>query len=168
MVNGVNGTRVILATVVIFLAGGVTGGIVVRTYAPKVVKRTHVSPPLPISHDRRQEYIAKLDRELELTDEQQVKIEQILAASQKRMKQIWEPFEPQVKEEYRRTRREIFEVLTPEQQVEMKSWRKWDNKGEKKGDGENRSKDAEKSQKPMSQADEKQKCCARRPLLYCF
>lgn len=167
MVKGVNGTRIILATVVIFLAGGVTGGIMVRTYAPKIVKRTHVSPPLPISHDRRQEYISKLDRELELSDEQQVKIEEILAASQKRMKQIWEPFEPQVKDEYRRTRREIFEVLTPEQQAEMKSWRKW----EKKGDGDNRSKDpkeADKPQKSANQADEKQKCCARPPLLYCF
>lgn len=167
MVNGVNGFRVVLAAVVIFLAGGVTGGIVARTYAPKVVKRTHVSPPLPISHDRRQEYVAKLDHKLGLTDEQQSKIEGILAASQKRMKQIWEPFEPQVKEEYRRTRREIFEVLTPEQQAEMKSWRKGDHKGDNKKDArdEHRSKDP---QKPASQADEKQKCCARPPLLYCF
>jgi Spy/CpxP family protein refolding chaperone len=122
----VNRWRVILAAVVIFLAGVATGAVVVRTYAPKIVKRTHVSPPLPIGNDRRQEYIAKLDRELQLTPEQRGKIEMILAASQKRMKGIWEPMEPQVKEEYRRTRREISEILTPEQQEKMKQWRKGD------------------------------------------
>ena len=131
-----NRWRVILAVVVIFLAGAGTGGALVRTFAPKVVKRTHVSPPLPVGHERRQEYIEKLDRELQLTAEQRGKVEEILAASQKRMKEIWEPLEPQVKEEYKRSRREISEVLTPEQQAKMKSWRKDrdDRKGEKKGE----------------------------------
>ena len=119
-----NRWRVILATVVIFLAGAATGGVVVRTYAPKIVKRTHISPPLPIGQDRRDEYLAKLDRELQLTPQQRQKVEAILCESQKRMKEIWEPFEPEVKEEYRRTRREISEVLTPEQQAKMKQWRK--------------------------------------------
>jgi hypothetical protein len=95
----VNRWRIILAAAVIFCAGGATGALVVRTYAPKVVKRMHVSPPLPVSNDRRQEYISKLDRELQLTPEQRTLVEQILAASQKRMKQIWEPLEPEVKEE---------------------------------------------------------------------
>jgi len=116
--------RVILATVVIFLAGAASGGVVVRTYAPKIVKRTHISPPLPIGQDRRDEYLAKLDRELQLTPEQRKQVEAILCESQKRMKEIWEPLEPDVKEEYRRTRREISEVLTPEQQAKMKQWRK--------------------------------------------
>jgi Spy/CpxP family protein refolding chaperone len=120
----VNRWRIILATVVIFLAGAATGGIVVRTYAPKIVKRMHISPPLPIGQDRRDEYLAKLDRELQLTPDQRVQVAAILSESQTRMKELWEPVEPQVKEEYRRTRREISEVLTPEQQAKMKQWRK--------------------------------------------
>ena len=136
-----NRWRVILAVVVIFLAGAGTGGALVRTFAPKVkteYRRTHVSPPLPVGNERRQEYLAKLDRELQLNADQRVKIEEILAASQKRMKEIWEPMEPQVKEEYRRTRREISEVLTPEQQAKMKNMRKGRDdrdRGEKKAQG---------------------------------
>ena len=128
-----NRWRVILAAIVIFAAGVASGAVVVRTYAPRIVKRTHVSPPLPIGHDRRQEYISKLDRELQLTPEQRAKIETILADSQKRMKELWEPMEPQVKEEYRRTRREISETLTPEQQEKMQQWRKGEKGDNKKG-----------------------------------
>jgi hypothetical protein len=147
----VNRWRIILAAATIFLAGVATGAVVVRNFAPKVVKRTHVSQPLPISHDRRQEYISKLDRELQLTPQQRGQVEQILAASQKRMKQIWEPLEPQVKEEYRRTRREISEILTPEQQVKMEKMRKDSKKDE------NRSKETGKA----GETAEKQKCCAK-------
>ena len=144
-----NRWRVILAAIVIFGAGVATGAVVVRTYAPKIVKRTHVSPPLPIGHDRRQEYIAKLDRELQLTPEQRAKIETILADSQKRMKEIWEPMEPQVTEEYRRTRREISEILTPEQQEKMQQWRKGDKGDSKKS-----------SEKPEAQRKcTKDSCC---------
>jgi Spy/CpxP family protein refolding chaperone len=154
----VNRWRIILAAAIIFGTGAATGGLVVRTYAPKVVKRMHVSPPLPIGNDRRQEYISKLDRELTLTADQRTQIEQILAASQKRMKQIWEPLEPQVKDEYKRSRREISEVLTPEQRAKMDKWRKDGKKDEKKETG-----------KLPGDADEKQKCCARiAPLEFCF
>jgi Spy/CpxP family protein refolding chaperone len=126
--------RDILAIVVIFLAGAATGAVVVRTYAPKIVKRMHISPPLPIGQDRRDEYLAKLDRELQLTPDQRVQVGAILSESQTRMKELWEPVEPQVKEEYRRTRREIFEVLTPEQQAKMKQWHKDKDKDNKAGE----------------------------------
>jgi len=116
----VNRWKVILAAVVIFLAGATTGGVVVRTYAPKVAKRTHTSPPVPISSQRRQEYLSKLDRELALTPEQHKQAEGILASSQERMKKLWEPVEPQIKEEYRRTRKEIADVLDPDQREKMK------------------------------------------------
>lgn len=144
-----NRWRVILAATVIFLTGFATGGVVVRTYAPKIVKRTHVSPPLPIGHDRRQEYIAKLDRELQLTPEQRAKVEAILAESQKRMKEIWDPMEPQVKEEYRRTRREISDILTPEQQEKMKQWRKGEKVEPKPGE------------KPSGEKPEAQRNCTK-------
>ena len=129
----VNRWRVILAAAVIFLAGAGTGAVVVRTYAPKIVKRTHISPPLPIGEDRRREYVEKLNRELHLTAEQRAQTEQILVESQERMKTIWDPIAGDVKDEYRRTRKEIWEILTPEQQAKMKTLRKGE-KGEKADD----------------------------------
>jgi hypothetical protein len=44
-------------------------------------------------------------------------------ASQQRMKTIWDGIEPQVHEEYRSSRHDIFEILNPEQREKMKSWR---------------------------------------------
>jgi hypothetical protein len=114
--------KVILAAVVIFFAGASTGALIVRNFAPKIVRRTHVSPPVPLSSTRRQEYLSKLDHELSLTPEQRQAAEVILSASQERMKQIWEPVEPKIKEEYRRTRREIADLLNPEQREKMKRW----------------------------------------------
>jgi Spy/CpxP family protein refolding chaperone len=145
----VNRWRVILAAAVIFLAGAGTGAVVVRTYAPKIVKRTHISPPLPIGEDRRREYVEKLNRELHLTAEQRAQTEQILVESQERMKTIWDPIAGDVKDEYRRTRKEIWEILTPEQQAKMKTWRKGD-KGDK---GEDKKEDA--SQRNCT----KDQCC---------
>ena len=146
-----NRWRVILATIVIFLAGAAAGGVVVRTYAPRIVKWTEISPPLPIGKHRLEEYLAKLDRELQLTPEQRQKVAAILAASQTRMKELWEPVEPRVKEEYRRTRREISEVLTPEQQAKMKQWRK---------DKENKDKSGEKLPNTAAQRNcTKDSCC---------
>lgn len=142
----VNRWRVILAAAVIFLAGAGTGGVLVRSYAPKVVKRLHVSPPLPTTPERRSEYISKLDREVQLTPAQRTVVEEILAASQKRMKLLWEPMEPQVKEEYRRTRREISEILTPEQQEKMKHWRK------------DRDKDGKESWKGTNKVESQKRC----------
>ena len=98
---------------------------VVRAYAPKIVHRTHVTPPVQMSTEHRMEYVKKLDRELQLTPEQHQKVEAIIAASQERMKKVWDGVEPQVKEEYRCSRRDIFEILTPEQKEKMKQrWRR--------------------------------------------
>ena len=153
-----NRWRVILAAAVIFLAGAGTGGALVRSFAPRIVKRMHVSPPLPIGPDRREEYLSKLDHELQLTPEQRRTAEGILAASQKRMKEIWEPFEPQVKEEYRRTRREISEILTPAQQERMKQMRKDEHRGRDNGKPGNDKSD--KGEKPEAQRQcTKVSCC---------
>ena len=65
------------------------------------------------------------------------------------------------KGEYRRTRREISEVLNPDQQAKFKSWRKGD-KGDKDGKSAGENKQVQKSGDP---ADEKQKCCIKPTLL---
>jgi Spy/CpxP family protein refolding chaperone len=116
--------KVLLVAFVIFAAGAATGALVVRNYAPKIIHRTHVTPPMQMTIEHRMEYVNKLDRELHLTPEQRQKVETIIAASQQRMKTIWDGVEPQVKEEYRCSRRDISEVLTPEQREKMRAWRK--------------------------------------------
>jgi hypothetical protein len=142
----VNRWKAILAVLVIFTAGAATGGFVVRTYAPRIVTRTHVTPALPISFEKRMEYVDKLDKEIQLTGEQRKKVENIIAASQARIKDVWRDCEPQLKEEYRRTRKEISEILSPEQQEKMKHFRK---------DRENRSE--KEATKPRSEKFDK-KC----------
>jgi Spy/CpxP family protein refolding chaperone len=114
--------KVLSAAFVIFAAGAATGGILVRTFVPRIEKRTHVTPPLPMSTQKRMEYVDKLAREVQLTPEQRQKVEGIIAASQERMKIIWDGVAPRVKEEYHCSRREISEILTPEQRDKMKRW----------------------------------------------
>ncbi len=119
--------KVIFAACVIFLAGTATGGMLIRTYAPRVEHRTHVTPPVQISTEHRMEYVNKLNRELQLTPDQRQKVEAIIAASQLRMKTLWDKIEPEVKEEYRCSRRDIFAVLAPEQRERMRQ--RWHHNG---------------------------------------
>lgn len=111
---------ILATTLIVFGAGAITGAVAVRVYAPKIIHKTHPAPPLPVSSERRNDYLSKLDRELELTPEQHERVEKILAASQQRMKVLWQQIEPQTREEYRRARAEICDLLTPEQQEKMK------------------------------------------------
>jgi Spy/CpxP family protein refolding chaperone len=130
--------KVLLVAFVIFAAGAATGAMVVHTYAPRILYRTHVTPPVQMSTEHRMEYVKKLDRELQLTPEQRQKVEAIIAASQERMKKIWEVVEPQVKEEYGCSRRDISEILTPEQREKMKQ--RWHRNGSRNnGNGTNTS-----------------------------
>jgi hypothetical protein len=114
--------KAIAAALVIFAAGLVTGLAVARTLAEKSI--THAAPPPPAQRgDRRKEYLAKLDRELHLTAEQHQQAEQLLTASQERIKKNWEEVHPKMREEYQRTREEINKLLTPEQQELYKAMR---------------------------------------------
>lgn len=143
--------RVILAAVVIFLAGAITGSVATRVYAPKIIHRTHVPAPLPVGPERRQAYLSKLDRELQLTPDQRQKVEAILAESQQRMKVLWRRMEPDTKEEYRRTAREISAVLTPEQAENFKRMRHGrDRKNDKGEKGEKSERGDEKRSKTPS------------------
>lgn len=114
--------KVILAVIIIFAAGAATGGMLVRTYAPKIVKRTQYTPGPPFPSTKA--YLDRLDRELRLTPEQRTKIEAILVQSQGRVRKLWEPISPAAREEYKRTRKEISEVLDEQQREKMKRWRR--------------------------------------------
>ncbi len=102
-----NTWKVILATVVIFSAGVFTGGL--------LVKQTSRPEPVPSPKFGRIEMLRRLSQLLTLTPEQNEQLDTIMRESQERTKVFWELLEPELRAEFRKTRDEIREVLTPEQ-----------------------------------------------------
>jgi hypothetical protein len=146
--------KVILATLVIFVAGVLTGAIVTRfaarpphpllrfrepeTKAPVLVSSNR-EPRLTLPFSRpparglSKEFLARLDEELKLAPEQHRRIDKILEESQKRNKQLWETIAPELREEMKHTREQIREVLTPEQRKRMDELMKRPPKAPKEG-----------------------------------
>jgi Spy/CpxP family protein refolding chaperone len=107
----------------IFGAGVVTGGLLVRTRvvqhqiapaAPTTAASASATPMANVAPGR-QMFIQRVRNELDLTPEQSAKVDEIMAESQKRIAKIYEPVTPQAREETRRVRQEIMGLLTPEQ-----------------------------------------------------
>ena len=106
----------------IFGAGVVTGGLLVRTRvvqhqiapAPTTAAPASATPMANVAPGR-QMFIQRVRNELDLTPEQSAKVDEIMAESHKRIAKIYEPVTPQAREETRRVRQEIMGLLTPEQ-----------------------------------------------------
>jgi hypothetical protein len=117
----VNTWKVILATMVIFGAGVVTGGLLVRqTILVHPSKQSHPNinrsiPPAPGS--TRIEFLRRAERELDLTPEQHAQADKLIAESQERAKKIVEPVAPKLRDELNQTKSQFRALLTPEQQI---------------------------------------------------
>jgi hypothetical protein len=138
----VNTWKVILATLVIFVAGVVTGGLLVsysdraqqkqrRSFSRENPNRPMGSVPgsgpnlreaqrppiLPnrLPHVLSIEFLQKLDSELHLTADQRERIEKIIIAGQQRNKELWERIAPELRREIAESQKRIREELTPEQ-----------------------------------------------------
>lgn len=141
-----NTWKVILATLVIFVAGVVTGGLLV-SYADRAqqknrrfLPRDNVRLPANANHSPlgsprepqtrlpnllqnrmprgvSMEFLQKLDSEVRLTPEQRERIEKIIADGQLRNKELWERVAPEMRREIAETQKLIREELTPEQRV---------------------------------------------------
>jgi hypothetical protein len=119
----VNSWKVILATLVIFGSGVVTGGLLV-SYAVHANIVQHPTPP-PMQQPQQQaltpwmqrarELLRLMDRDLDLTPEQHKRIEKLIGESAERTKKLWEPITPQMGKEMQKLHREIRDELTPEQ-----------------------------------------------------
>jgi len=137
-----NSWKIILAAVVIFGAGVVTGGLLV-----KCVDRTHQAhrPPLEVTappqtggHDQPprpgdlpklrppemwgkegKDFVRKLDHALQLTPDQREVIHKIIADGQKRNGEIWSNAVPQMRHVMQEVTQHIREQLTPEQQKQF-------------------------------------------------
>jgi hypothetical protein len=117
----VNSWKVILATVVIFGAGVLTGTLVAR-YSASLYEHPRRQGPGFRSAEfgspggMRLEFLRRIGRELDLNAEQQERIDRVLKQSQDRTRKLMEPVGPQLRQEVQRAKVEFREVLTPAQQ----------------------------------------------------
>jgi Spy/CpxP family protein refolding chaperone len=111
----VNAWKPILAALIIFAAGVITGGLIAPAKPEPSGGAQPAKAPLPMFPQHRVEYLRRLQRQLDLTPDQRTRIEQHLSASQERLKTMWAPMAPAAREEARQVRRQILEELTPEQ-----------------------------------------------------
>jgi hypothetical protein len=115
----VNSWKVILATMVIFGTGVVTGGLLVhyseggRNARPPHGAVGNRPGQLPNAGMVRVDFLRRAGRELELTTEQQERMDKIIKESQERTRKVMAPY---LREELQRTRAEFREVLTAQQQ----------------------------------------------------
>lgn len=118
-----NAWKVILATLAIFVAGVVTGALLVvysgRSFVTRPARGTSNPRPnqLATPGTMRLDFLRRVQRDLDLTPEQREHIDRIVKESQERMRKIEEPVTPAIREEFRRTKDEFREVLTPEQRL---------------------------------------------------
>ena len=122
-----NPWKFILATVLIYGAGVVTGALVTT-----LVERPHraagrPSQQLTYNQIQRAEFLGRLQKQLNLTPEQHERIGQILRDSNQRTKPYWDPVAAKMKDEVRTVTDKIRAELTPDQvakfDVEIKASR---------------------------------------------
>jgi Spy/CpxP family protein refolding chaperone len=122
----VNTWKVILATLVIFGAGVITGALVVNLSARMTAQPVAPPPPIHVQVEKREQQqqtdlLHRMDKQLELTSEQHGKLEKILKDSQKRTKFVRDQISPQLRAELERVRKEIMAELTPDQQKKFEA-----------------------------------------------
>jgi hypothetical protein len=115
----VNTWKVILATMLIFGTGVITGGLLVRESekirAPRPLKPVALRQLQPTAGGMRIELLRRMERELDLAPEQRELVDRIIKESQERTRKIMEPVSPQIREELQNTKERFRAVLTPEQ-----------------------------------------------------
>jgi Spy/CpxP family protein refolding chaperone len=119
----VNTWKVILATMVIFATGVVTGGLLVRhsdhIRPARPAHQTNSTRPLPplSTGGIKLEFLRRVQRELDLSPEQREQADKVISASQERVKKLMEPVSPKLREEFAQTKEEFRAVLTPDQKA---------------------------------------------------
>ncbi len=110
-----NPWKFILATVLIYGTGVVTGALVIKLADRPLLVATKPAPQLTYSQIQRAEFLSRLQKQINLTPEQHERIGQILRESNQRTKPYWDPVAAKMKEEVRAVTDKIRAELTPEQ-----------------------------------------------------
>lgn len=118
-----NTWKVILATVVIFGAGVITGALAVRQ-TPTLNAPVRQRPPVPnrsgiisAAGDLRLEFLRRAQRELDLSPDQRERIDKIIKDSQERTRKLMEPVAPELHAELQQTKEQFLQVLSPDQRT---------------------------------------------------
>ena len=101
--------KVILATLVIYCAGLITGALVIKTSRP-VASREMSAPPAWVFQGPdfvQQRFLERMKKELSLTPEQDRRLEVVLRESRERIKNWWEIISPEMQAELREVREKI-------------------------------------------------------------
>jgi Spy/CpxP family protein refolding chaperone len=109
--------KVILATLAIFGAGLVVGGLVERRIADNAPLTLFSTPRS--GQTRLQSLLRRMDRELALTPDQHAQIEKIIAARQEHTRELYKPVALEMNKQTASACEQIREVLTPEQQAKF-------------------------------------------------
>jgi hypothetical protein len=128
----VNSLKVILATIVIFGAGVITGGLLVdHVKHPAYSKPAH--PPTPPAPPNgmgempgqlrapilNKQFVEQLNDQLQLTKEQREQIQKIISQGQQSTRDLWKLVGPQFQLVWRETRQQIRSVLNPDQRKQF-------------------------------------------------
>jgi hypothetical protein len=121
--------KVIFATLVIFAAGALTGGVLVMN-AYRVFRKDNpvpvaAAPAQPVAASqaqsatpwqaRMQSLLRRMDGELDLTPQQHAQMEKIISTGQEQTRNLWQPITPRMNQEYQHVRQEMRGMLNPEQ-----------------------------------------------------
>ncbi len=122
-----NPWKFILATVLIYGTGVVTGALVTTLVERPPRAAARPAQQLTYSQIQRAEFLGRLQKQLDLTPEQHDRIGHLLRDSNQRTKPYWDPVAAKMKEEVRTVTESIRAELTPEQSakfdVEIKATR---------------------------------------------
>lgn len=119
-----NTWKAILAVLVIFGAGFVTGNVLNRMTAASKAPAAAVAPrnparssqqPLSLEQLRKVELMGRVQKELDLTPEQHARMEKVIEESQGRIRDLWEQVAPDIHDEYEDVQKKLCEELTPDQ-----------------------------------------------------
>ena len=114
-----NAWKIILATILIFGTGMVTGGLLIRNLSPNT-DSSKLAVPQPAQTNApdvmRVAFLKQVESALHLTPDEHKNIDKILQDSQDRTKKMMDPVMTRVREEAEKTKTEFRAVLSPEQQ----------------------------------------------------
>ncbi len=123
-----NAWKVILPTLVIFIAGLVTGALLM-TFASRNSadrqgsQRSGMPPnnqhPMNMMESRTRDLVRRMDSELDLTPEQRQHIETLVTVSQERTRELWKPVAPAFNKEFQHLKTEIRDQLNDDQKTKF-------------------------------------------------
>ena len=122
-----NAWKPIVAALVIFAAGVVTGGLTVnlrRFPGPVPPPARGLEPRMGLAQrweGQIRDLAGRMERELNLTAEQRERIAAIVRDSQRRIKDVVDEITPRARDEMRQMRERIRQELTPEQRRQFES-----------------------------------------------